>query len=158
MKNWFLSLAERDRKIVVGLAVSVAFLMIYTFVWMPLLKENQQFEQGISRSQTDLEWMQQAAKKIMAAGPAVKTPTETNTSAGSFLTLIETTAANADIKLEKIVPKKDRQVELRLQNVSFNKTISWVELLKRKHGVLVTKFSAEKMLEGKVNLVVVFEG
>ena len=63
MKNWFLSLTERDRKIVVALGLVVSFVMIYTFLWMPLLKENNQLEKRIQSSQSDLEWMQQAAKK-----------------------------------------------------------------------------------------------
>lgn len=157
MKNWFLSLTERDRKIVVALGLVVSFVMIYTFLWMPLIKENDQLEKRIQSSQSDLEWMQQAAKKINASGPLSKTQTARIPSSGSFLTLIEKTAATANIKLEKIVPKKDKQVEIRLSNVSFNQAVSWIELLTRKHGVVASKFSAEKITAGKVNLVVLLE-
>jgi general secretion pathway protein M len=158
MKNWFLSLSERDRKIAVVLGLIVSFVMLYTFLWMPLLKENDQLEKRIQSSQSDLEWMQQAARKIKASGPLPKAQTGRKPSSGSFLTLIEKTAAAANIKLEKIVPKKDKQVEIRLNDVSFNQAVSWIELLIRKHGVLASKFSAEKVSMGKVNLVVLLEG
>ncbi|MDF1642728.1 MAG: type II secretion system protein M [Pseudomonadales bacterium] len=158
MKNWFLSLGERDRKIVVALGLIVSFVMLYAFLWMPLLKENAQLEQRVQSSQSDLEWMQQATQKIKTSGPLSKSKAERKLSSGSFLTLIEKTAATANIKLEKIVPKKDKQVEIRLKSVSFNQVISWIELLTRKHGVVASKFSAEKVSIGKVNLVVLLEG
>lgn len=158
MKNWFQGLAERDKKIVIVLGIAIAFLMIYTFLWMPLLKENEQFEKRIQSAQSDLLWMQQAAEKIAASEPLPTQKVRSDTSSGSILTLIEKTAASANIKLEKIVPKKDKQVEIRLKEVSFNQAVIWIEQLKRTHSVMVSKFAAEKVSAGKVNLVVVLEG
>ncbi|MBL4583681.1 MAG: type II secretion system protein M [Pseudomonadales bacterium] len=158
MKNWFITLSERDRKIVVILALTTSFLMLYTFLWMPLSKDNSQLDARIERTQTDLQWMQKSAAKIKAMGPAASKAISRPQSSDSFLTLIERTATRSAIKLEKIIPKKDQQVELRLKDVSFNQAIRWIELLKRQHGIITSKFSSEKLTSGKVNLVIVLEG
>lgn len=158
MKNWYLSLEDRDQKIVTALGVLIAFLMIYTFLWMPLSKDNQQFEKRIERSQADLIWMQQSAEKIKAMGPINSADAVARKSSASILTLIEKTAAREGIKLKKITPKKDNQVELRLSDVSFNKAVNWISLLKTKYGILVSKFSAEKISEGRVNLTLLLKG
>ena len=158
MKNWYLSLSERDRKIVLALGASISLLMIYTFVWMPLIKDNQQLEKRIEVSQTDLQWMKKASEKIKAHGPISNKPSGARKSSDSFLTLIEKTAASNNIKLDKVTPKKDQQVEIRLKEVSFNQAIDWVQMLEKRHGIRVSKFSSEKVAEGQVNLAIVLEG
>ncbi|MBV1915799.1 MAG: type II secretion system protein M [Pseudomonadales bacterium] len=158
MKNWFLSLTERDKKIVAGLGVSMFFLLVFTFLWMPISEDNQQLEKRIKRSQADLVWMQQSAEKIKALGPVSNSGASGKKSSNSMLTTIETTAAAQGIKLKKITPKKNNQVEIRLSDVSFNSAINWISVLKIKHGVLVSKFSAEKLNEGRVNLTLLLQG
>ena len=158
MKNWFLNLTERDKKIVGTLGVAISLLLSYTFLWMPLSNDNHQLEKRIKRLQADRAWMQESAEKIKAMGPQKSHNTTAKKSSSSMLTSIEKTAAQQGITLKKITPKKNKQVEIRLIDVPFNPVIHWLFALKSEQGILTSKFSAEKTTSGRVNLTLLLEG
>ncbi|HHO69319.1 MAG TPA: type II secretion system protein M, partial [Gammaproteobacteria bacterium] len=66
MKDWFLGLEPRERRLVTAGGVVLALLLVYLVVWEPLAARYRQLQDSVAQQRETLAWMQQAAAQVKA--------------------------------------------------------------------------------------------
>ncbi|MDQ3731823.1 MAG: type II secretion system protein M, partial [Pseudomonadota bacterium] len=64
MKNWFYSLAPRERLMVAGGGAAVAVALTFLMIWAPFAEKHAQLAVSVKAQQETLEWMRQASLQV----------------------------------------------------------------------------------------------
>jgi type II secretory pathway component PulM len=152
MKNWFLQKNDNDQKIIVGLAIFILILLLYTFLYLPLKRNNEKLESSINDIQTEITTMKQLEPQI-ARFSGVKV--ETNPMDDSqMMSLIEQAANEVQppIVLSNIKSQSKNKISVTLNNVAFNAAIRWLDILQTQHHISISQLSVEAEKKGLTNI------
>ena len=111
MKQWWSDLNQREQGIIIVGASILLVLVVFLFVWEPLVKERSRLQSAISKLEEDREWMQQAAikvKRLRGSGAATRQPVT------SLLGVINTTARSVLKGAELKRVEEDRSAGVRV--------------------------------------------
>lgn len=154
MKEWWSNLGTRERLIVGGAAVLLVPLLLWALVWQPLASSVRRLETEVVAQREGLQWMRNAAaelKQLHGSGAQA--------SAGlggrSLLAVVDQSARAAGLGngLKRIEPDSATAVRARLEGVSFDAVVKWLDELSRQFGVLATLVSIERAQGiGQVNV------
>ncbi|HTU66223.1 MAG TPA: type II secretion system protein GspM [Steroidobacteraceae bacterium] len=147
MREWYDNLSERDRKIVTYGGIVVLVLVLLGII-VPLNRNITIARERVARKQGDLQFIQNAAPQLAAAGPAGNA-----TSAESLVVLIDSSARESGLgkSLSNSQPTGDKGLRIRLDRVGFDAMVAWLARLSQQHGVRVE--SAEIESAGETGLV-----
>ncbi len=150
MFAYFTSLKNSEKLLLSVLAVVIIAMAFYLLIWEPTsIRLKQVKTQDLPQSSSDLAWVRQAVKE---AGPeAGKGQVETIT--GPLLTVIETTAADAEVRtaISRIKPGDNQTVQVWLDNVAFDDWLVWINQLRDQH-IKVQSASIGPEADGFVSL------
>jgi len=141
MKNWYLSLSERDRKFLTiggGLAV---LLLGYFLLWDPLASsvatQGTQLKAKQSTHQQMQQWAEEA-RKLKAVNPG-----RVDTSNRSLISLVDEKIRAMGIKsgLDRMEPEGQDKVRLSLKNMQFDLIINLLGQLQQQYGINVESAS-----------------
>ncbi len=140
MRLWWDSLQRRERWLLGGGAAVALALLLYGLAWLPFQNELARLRQAVSAQHADLAWMRQAAaeiRRLKASGSSTSERSSVGNDGRSLLTLVDQTAKTAglDRTLRRIEPEGDNRVQLRLEQVSFDRLITWLIQLEGGHGI-----------------------
>lgn len=147
MKDWFDNLSERDQKVVKYGGLVVVVLVLLGII-VPLNRNIAMARERLAHKQADLQFIQDAAPQIAAAGPAGNTA-----DAESLVVLIDSSARESGLgkSLSSSQPTGDKGLRIRLDKVAFDALVAWLARLSQQHGVRVD--SAEIETAGEAGLV-----
>lgn len=143
MKELFLNLQPRERRIVIGGGLVLLAVLFYLLAWEPLDRRLDDLRARLETQTETLAWMRSAADEVKALrSGAAGAPATANR---SLLAVIDESARAAGIKpaLQRMEPEGDRAVRLWLGASSFDALVTWLGRLERQHGITVSALSLE---------------
>ena len=159
MKDWFLSLTQRERTMV-QLAVSVvAVFLFYMVIVEPISTSYAEKKQNVATATETLEWMRTAAQEVkqlsggrnLSAHPQGKQ---------QVLSLVDRSARKAGLSavMKRVQPEGDSGVRVWFENVTFDELIKWLATIESDHGLSVNEINVEQTEStGLVNVRVFLE-
>lgn len=148
MKEWFESLEARERRMVIGGAITLLVLSIYFLGWEPFIKGLHNLQESTQRKQVDLVWMQNAAKEVKQL-QATQTAPVRFASGQSLLGVIDRSAKAKQLgdSMKRVQPDGTSKARVWLENAKFDVVIGWLEELERRYGVSIESITFEKQDE-----------
>jgi len=144
MKAWFLQKKESEQKIIVISAALVLLLLLYSFIYLPMARENTSLQSRIVAYQGDIESMQEMAQQIKALGGGATSKKKVSTLSNTrIMTLIEQSAKQQRLKITQIKPLSKKRLLIVLDDALFNATLRWLDGMSKKYNVKIEKFVAQ---------------
>jgi len=145
MKQWFLSLTQRERILVQAATSVVAIFIVYLLIFEPISSTYEQNKKNVASSMETLQWMRTAAEEVkkLSAGGTVK--------AGSkgkqfILSTVDRSAKSAGLAsvMKRVQPESDTGVRVWFENAPFDELIKWLSIIESNHGLSVNEINIEK--------------
>lgn len=138
MKDWFLSLAPRERVMVSAAAIVAVVALFYTAVWQPLHQGAAEMEQRIQRQRQ----LAIHVAKLGAQAERLRARTQGDFRAenDSLLAIINRTSRNMGLghAIQRIQPDGPDKAAVTIEGASFNTMIRWLRKLQQQYGVTIT--------------------
>jgi general secretion pathway protein M len=145
MSAWWQRLGERDRLTLTFGALIAAAIVLWAFVWQPMVDANAQLGARVRQGEQDLAWMQQVAstlkqRRLQGANVGLQR------AGRSLLALADGTAREAGLDgvLKRVEPVGEGRVNVWLENTTFDHTMLWLESLRQSYGVRVDELSIDR--------------
>lgn len=130
---WWKNISEREQKLFVVSATVVLLAIIYWGIYSPLKNQFAESQKQLQRAEQTLDWVQNKASVLIKAGADKRKAT---TRQLSLTQIVNKSAKQHDITFSRIVNKK-QQIEVWVNDVEFNRFISWLTRLNNDHGIEV---------------------
>jgi len=158
MKEWFDNLQQQEKRVFIGGAGLLGIMIVYLSVWEPLTSSYDSLKKSTTKYELLVLWMQEKAaevKQIQASsGSSIRRGNQ------SILGVVDKTSKQFQLAetVKQVRPDGKNKARVRLENVPFDKLLSWLEALQQKQGIQLVSSSIEKQAEvGLVNARLVFE-
>jgi general secretion pathway protein M len=116
----------------------------------------------VGELRTDVTWMQQAAGDVKRLTNAAETNSQaTPTRDESLLVFVDRTARAAGLgpAVKRVEPQGANQLQIRLEQVSFDEMIRWLGSLQQEHGIALINAVVDRQTEsGRVDARLVLQG
>lgn len=152
MKDWFDSLAPRERTMVGAAAVVILLALVYVAAWSPLNSGIARLEHSVEEQRALKQWMQQSAAEAnqlrSAAGAGGAADHR------SLLAVVDQTSKQSQLApaVKRIEPDGQELVRVTLEQASFDDLVQWLGGLQRMSGVSVADVSIDRQADtGRVN-------
>ena len=151
MKDWFLGLEPRERRLVAAGAFVLAWLMFWLLVWEPAATAYDDLKKNVAAQRETLAWMKQAGRQVKALRG--KSGGGASLGGRSLLAVVDQSARAAGLgpAIKRIEPEGRKGVKLWLEGVAFDEMVLWLGRMRRQYGASVTVASIEPQGEGRVN-------
>lgn len=143
MREWFDSLAPRERLVVSVGAGIVGLVLFWSIVLAPLSSGVDRMSTRIDGKRASLSWMQMASAEIRSAG-------DVSTAAGnpdqSLVVVIDRTARQSGIgeTLTRNQPVGEDGIRVRLEDAPFDVVTQWLGTLQSSHGLALESATFER--------------
>jgi general secretion pathway protein M len=145
MKEWFLSLTQRERVMVQIAGTVVIAFIVYLLILEPLASNYSRNKNNVAKAEESLQWMRTAAQEIkqlrgnttISARPKDKQ---------SILSLVDSSARKAGLAkvMKRVQPEADSGVRVWFENAVFDELISWLATIETTHGLSVNEINVEQ--------------
>lgn len=160
--NWWASLTLRERWIVAAGAGAGVILLFYAFVWYPLQNGLSELRQSVVSLRNDVAWMRQAADDVKRLSAAAEQDGQDAPARDeSLLVLVDRTARTAGLgsAVKRVEPQSNNQLQVSLEQVSFDQMIRWLGDLEQDYGVAIVNAVVDRQAEsGRVDARLVLQG
>ena len=146
LKNWWESLLDRERRLLVICGVVLGIFIIYSVIWSPLFNSVEDLKIQIGAQQKVLHYLQRASTTISGLKAEGIQATQ---SGGDLLSLAEQTLSQQALStyLKQVKQPQQNQITLIFQNVPFDKLMQWVQMMVTQHAVSVKQMTATRLSE-----------
>jgi general secretion pathway protein M len=144
MREWFDSLAPRERIVVAVGAVAVGVMLFWGLVLAPLGSSVDKLGERVDDKRELIVWMEQAAARIKRAGPSAGgTDAEGD---GSLVVLVDRSARSAGLgnALTRNQPVGEDGIRVQLREAPFAAMARWLTQLKTTNGLALDSASIER--------------
>ena len=142
MKQWFLSLTQRERILVQAATSVVAIFIVYLLIYEPISSTYEQNKKNVASSMETLQWMRTAAEEVkkLSAGRTVKAG---STGKQFILSTVDRSAKSAGLAsvMKRVQPESDTGVRVWFENAPFDELIKWLSIIESKHGLSVNEIN-----------------
>ena len=150
MKEWFESLARRERRMVVAAALFVLLFLIYLLIVSPLMTANETLSQSVAEKADDYEWMKSRAtdarSRVLASTDGEKDDNRT------LIARVTSELRTKNITPVQVRPEGETRLNVILRDVNFTHLMDRLDHLQSNFAVHVAKASIEAGSEtGLVN-------
>ncbi|CUS41582.1 General secretion pathway protein M [hydrothermal vent metagenome] len=146
-KDWYGQLPGRDRNIVNGVAIFAALAIVFSIVFAPMLKRQDTLAVELDK--------QLALYNLMANNGAQFNNGTTGVNAAAeqpLLAVVTQQARKSNITLTRY-EQDGSGLRIWLENVSFDDTITWLEALNSRFGIVVNQINIDKDTQpGRVDI------
>jgi general secretion pathway protein M len=144
--RWLDGLEERDRSIVLGLALLLAVVLFFVVVWRPIFHWSDAEDERYRSALGLIDWMHKNEADARKQGQAADHP------AGPDTAVIANTAASAGLQISRYQPEAGGGVSVVLQGQDFNAVVRWVAGLEQQQQLVVKQMSIDAQGDpGRVN-------
>lgn len=152
MKNWFLQKNDSEQKIIVGLTVFTLLILLYSFFYLPLKRDNDKLQSSINDIQAEIAIMQKLKPQIARFS---NRNTETVAMESSqVMALIEDIAKQQQIPLSKIAGAGKNKISVSLNSAAFNAAMRWLDILQSQYHLHISQLSVEAEKQGLTTISV----
>ncbi len=151
MREWFESLAPRERVFVTAGAIIAAVALVYGLLLAPLFGASEAAEERIATKTTDLARIQGAAAQLGQLGDA---PAAGRSSGQSLVVVVANSAGRAGLgdALSRNQPVGNDGIRVRFENASFDALARWVIGIQASEGLAIDSASFDRSRDpGRVN-------
>jgi type II secretory pathway component PulM len=150
LRNWFLSLQQRERLIIVAGTLLVLIAAIYILGFAPLSKAVNERRARVMQKQDDLAWMQSVVSQVSVAN--LSRP-QANADESLVVTIANTAAqSNISSALTGQSPSGANEVRVRFEGVDFDAMVLWLGRLQQLAGIHVSAAEINRTATpGRVN-------
>ena len=153
MQKWFNSLPRRQQLAVSVAAAVVLFYLLFALVWQPmatsvdtLKRQNKAAEQSLQNIKALVAEHQQ----LQQSGTA-----QIGGSRQTLTRLIDSTARSNQLSMSRLQPSSSGDVQVRFENVEFNRILAWLNQLEMANGIVIKDLSiSPTAAAGAVNISV----
>lgn len=132
MKERWLQLDLREQRLVIAMAAVVLFFILYSAVWAPLHNGIETaFKKNVRQQKLFTLVQEGTARYKSAVGTS-----QSNNRNSSLSSLVNTTASRNQISISRMQPQGD-DLQVWIEEVSFNNLLTWLEQLSVKEGISV---------------------
>ncbi len=158
MKQYWANLQPRERHTLLGGGLVLVLILLYALVIDPFRQELLRLQQSVEAQTGELAWMQQASAEVKRLRG--NSPVAQRVTGRSLMSQVDASARSTGLSgaIKEIKPE-GQGVKVRLEQVSFDDMLLWLEQLNSKQGVGVSGLVMERLSQpGRVNASVVLEG
>jgi general secretion pathway protein M len=157
MKEWFLALEARERKLVAGGAAVLVLLFLYALIVDPLISGYSTLKDNVAAQKQTLAWMQQASQQIQSLRRSAGVGT-VGLGGRSLLAVVDQSARSdgLDEAIKRIEPEGSKSVKVWLEGVSFDRMIVWLAKLTKTYQIETSVITLEPQGAGRVNARLTF--
>lgn len=137
MQDWFNSLQERERRMVLIGAAAVSVMILWLVVG-PLYGNLGKLETQVERQASDLDAMREIADAVGTR------PIPGPDSGSSIVLKMQTSAASENLQIDNYQPNGNASVNASLNDASFNAIIRWLAALDNQYGISVQNASIRR--------------
>ncbi len=152
MKDWFFGLEPRERLLVGGGAVVLAWLVLYLMIWAPIAGQYRGLKDSVASQQQTLAWMQRAAAQIQALQGSTAGGAK-GLGGRSLLALADQSARSGGLggAIKRIEPDGTKGVKVWLEGAAFDPMILWLGKLAKTYQIEPVLITLEPVGDGRVN-------
>lgn len=164
MKSWWKDLQQREQQLILGGALVLATVILWAFLWLPYQKSKNTLQTQIhARGQQLIEITQIAAQAQTSGNSSQSGNAMLARGSKSLLRITDESARASGLAaaLKRIEPDTDQRVQVWLENASFDKLITWLEVMESKYSIRVESSSINKISKkttGTVNARISLRG
>lgn len=125
--GWWHGLQPREQQLVTIASAVAGLGLFYWLIWQPVHNHHQRQQQALSLAQQQLAQLQQALPQLRQSGTATR-------SGGSLAQIVSNSARQHGIQVSRMQPQNE-QLQLVLEDASFEKLLQWLYQLQEQHGV-----------------------
>ena len=118
LQQWWQTLVQRERIVIIALAIMVTLLLFQTYILTPLYQSRDYARNSIDRQADLLLWMQK--KSILAKQLESSSTVLTQVNRASISQRINTSAKRAKLEINRFQTTGDDTVQVWLDNVNFS--------------------------------------
>jgi general secretion pathway protein M len=143
LKTWYLSLQQREQRVLAAGAVAVLAMFVYLAVLHPYFASKKRLADDIQSRQALIAWMGPAAAQLQALRGQQPSSIPANQ---SLLAVVSRSAGDAGFaaSVKQAQTNSDGSVRLQLQAVGFDSMIRWLGSLRRQYGISVREMNAQR--------------
>lgn len=143
LKAWYLSLEQREQRILAVGAVFVMAMVLYLLLLAPYFNSRNRLQADILQRQTEVAWMGPATAQLQALRGQQPSGIPANQ---SLLAVVSRSASDAGFSqvIKQAQTGNDGSVRVQMQGVGFDNLIRWVGSLRRQYGISVRDLNAQK--------------
>jgi len=147
MRDWFDSLAPRERLIVAAGGALVVLVLFWAIVLAPLSLKVSQLSDRVEAKRSTLAWMSAAAAEIAAAGEVAAGAGDPDQ---SLVVVIDRTARQSGLgqTITRNQPVGEDGIRVRMEGAGFDTVTRWLSQLQTAHGLSLEAATFER---GSVN-------
>ncbi len=159
MRAWWESLGTRERMMLGAGAALLLVLLLWALIWQPLNSGVQRLQTEVAGQREGLQWMRNAAAELQQLrGSGAQAGA--GLGGRSLLAVVDQSARAAGLGsgIKRIEPDSASAVRARLETVSFDAVVKWLDDLSRQFGVSATLVTIERAAgAGQVNVRVTLQ-
>lgn len=146
MKEWWISLSERERLMLGAGGLLLLLGALYVILWASFFSRLAALRLTVPAKRSELAWMREAAAEVALLRPTGQGGAATHVG-GSIMALIDQTAKQEKLggKLKRIEPDGENGAKVWVEEAPFDDIMRWVALLESKYAIRATAFSAESL-------------
>jgi len=151
MKDWFAQLSQRDQMSLLVLAVVLVLYLLYMLVWSPLDSRRDDLalqNTAIAESRVRVDAMVSEVLQLRQSGakPGAKR---------NLTSVINASTSRLQLPVIRLQPNSRGEIQVRVENASFDDTLQWLYEMEYKEGLLVREVSLTQTGSvGRVNATV----
>jgi general secretion pathway protein M len=154
MKAWLVSLAARERIMVIVGATALVLFLLYALIWSPVRSGYLDLQESVAVKRDTAVWMQESAQRL-AQLKRSRGPVASGLGGQSLLALADKTARSDGLgdALKRVEPEGSNNVKVWLEGASFDVLVAWLGSLSNKYGINVDTITLERVSEaaGRIN-------
>jgi general secretion pathway protein M len=164
MKEWFESLEQRERRLILGGGATLLLMGIYFLGWEPFINGLHDLRESTQRKQLELVWMQNAVQEVKQLQSTQTAPVRFS-SGQSLLGVIDRSAKTKQLgdSVKRVQPDGTSKARVWLENAKFDTVVGWLEELEMRYGVSVDTITFEKqeeegLVDARISFIAKSEG
>ncbi|KZN31846.1 type II secretion system protein GspM [Pseudoalteromonas luteoviolacea] len=147
MINYWQSLKEQEQKLLIVAGVVFVIFALVMGVIKPLNKGVEDAQKDLQKQKEFHTWVSKSVAQLKASGGNKAVAGNRN-----LTQLVNRTRGRHGIQISKMQPR-DNTLRINIDNVEFNKLVSWIDELTNQHGVKVANLDlGEEQQQGYVRV------
>ena len=151
MKEWFQSLAPRERVMVGGGGAVLALVLVYLVVLEPAANAVSSREQRVAALESQLAWMQEAAAEVRSLRAEGAGQATGSSDRPAYLAVDEVLRGSGLPQPDRLEPAGNGGARVEFEDVPFDPLVRIVARLRSEHGLRVERARIEREEKGIVS-------
>lgn len=134
MKQWFISLEQREQQLVLLMAAFMAIAIVYFAIYQPLDERLTKAQKGVQRETQLLQWVEKNAteiSKLKGRGHSKQAH------GGSIDQIVNSSSRPYKFVFSRLQPQ-NKKLQVTLDKAKFTSILQWIQLLQQDYGLTVT--------------------